>query len=94
MGHELRTRLCHEMDIEYPIFSVGFGDGARPGLVAAVSNAGGFGVLGAGGTGEGTVIGKRTSINGAPQEWPRYAVGAIPPDFERDLVRDAEAALK
>ena len=35
--------------IEYPVFSVGFGAGARAELVAAVSNAGGFGVLGASG---------------------------------------------
>ena len=32
--------------IEYPVFSVGFGMGAGPELTAAVSNAGGFGVLG------------------------------------------------
>jgi NAD(P)H-dependent flavin oxidoreductase YrpB (nitropropane dioxygenase family) len=42
----LRTPLCRELGIEYPIFSVGFGAGAGPELVAVVSNAGGFGVLG------------------------------------------------
>lgn len=42
----LRTALCREFGIEYPVFSVGFGMGAGPELVAAVSNAGGFGVLG------------------------------------------------
>lgn len=42
----LKTPLCHQLDIEYPIFSVGFGRGAGPELVAAVSNAGGCGVLG------------------------------------------------
>lgn len=46
MGHELRTRLCETLGIEYPVFSVGFGEGAGPELVAAVSNASGFGVLG------------------------------------------------
>lgn len=46
MGVELRTPLCRLMGVDYPIFSVGFGDGACPELVAAVSNAGGFGVLG------------------------------------------------
>lgn len=49
MARQLRTPLCQELGIDYPIFSLGFGDGARPELVAAVSNAGGFGVLGAGG---------------------------------------------
>jgi NAD(P)H-dependent flavin oxidoreductase YrpB (nitropropane dioxygenase family) len=42
----LRTPLCRELGIDYPIFSVGFGAGAGPELAAAVSNAGAFGVLG------------------------------------------------
>jgi nitronate monooxygenase/enoyl-[acyl-carrier protein] reductase II len=41
--------MCEEMGIEYPIFSVGFGSAAGPDLAAAVSNAGGFGVLGVSG---------------------------------------------
>jgi NAD(P)H-dependent flavin oxidoreductase YrpB (nitropropane dioxygenase family) len=40
--------LCRQLGIDYPIWSVGFG-GAGPELVAAVSSAGGFGVLGANG---------------------------------------------
>jgi NAD(P)H-dependent flavin oxidoreductase YrpB (nitropropane dioxygenase family) len=47
----LRTPLCDLLGIEYPILSVGFGRSAGPELVASVSNAGGFGVLGAGGWG-------------------------------------------
>lgn len=42
----LTTPLCRELGIEYPIFNVGFGLSARPEIAAAVSNAGGFGVLG------------------------------------------------
>ena len=42
----LHTPLCRTLGIDYPIFSVGFADGAGPELVAAVSNAGGCGVLG------------------------------------------------
>jgi nitronate monooxygenase len=42
----LRTPLCHLMGIAYPIFSVGMGPVAGPELAAAVSNAGGGGVLG------------------------------------------------
>ncbi len=46
----LKTVLCRQLGIEYPIFSVGFGGGmAGPDLVAAVSNAGACGVLGMGG---------------------------------------------
>jgi NAD(P)H-dependent flavin oxidoreductase YrpB (nitropropane dioxygenase family) len=43
----LLTPRCHDLEIEYPVFSVGFGTGAGPELVAAVSNAGGYGVPGA-----------------------------------------------
>ncbi len=46
----LKTALCRQLGIEYPIFSVGMGGGmAGPALVAAVSNAGACGVLGMGG---------------------------------------------
>ena len=46
----LKTALCRQLGIEYPIFSVGMGGGmAGPELVAAVSNAGACGVLGMGG---------------------------------------------
>jgi NAD(P)H-dependent flavin oxidoreductase YrpB (nitropropane dioxygenase family) len=46
----LKTALCRQLGIAYPIFSVGFGGGmAGPELAAAVSNAGGCGVLGMGG---------------------------------------------
>ena len=42
----LRTALCRQLGIECPIFSVGFALMAGPDLAAAVSNAGGCGVLG------------------------------------------------
>jgi nitronate monooxygenase len=45
----MRTPLCDLLGIEHPILSVGFGAGARAELASAVSNAGGFGVLGASG---------------------------------------------
>jgi NAD(P)H-dependent flavin oxidoreductase YrpB (nitropropane dioxygenase family) len=46
----LKTALCRQLGIEYPIFSVGMGGGmAGPELTAAVSNAGGCGVFGGGG---------------------------------------------
>src|SRR5207244_11555432 len=47
MAQGLRTPLCRDLGIEYPIFSAGMGTGAGPDLAAAVSNAGGFGVVGA-----------------------------------------------
>lgn len=46
----LKTALCQQLGIAYPIFSVGMGGGmAGPELAAAVSNAGACGVLGMGG---------------------------------------------
>lgn len=42
----LRTKLCDLLEIEYPIILAGMGDVARARLVAAVSNAGGLGVIG------------------------------------------------
>src|SRR2546428_2994272 len=47
MAQGLRTPLCRDLGIEYPIFSAGMGTGAGPDRAAAVSNAGGFGVIGA-----------------------------------------------
>jgi len=42
----LRTPLCDLLGIEYPIISAGMGGPAGPTLAAAVSNAGGLGVIG------------------------------------------------
>jgi len=42
----LRTPLCDGLGIDVPILSAGMGSVAGPDLVAAVSEAGGFGVLG------------------------------------------------
>jgi NAD(P)H-dependent flavin oxidoreductase YrpB (nitropropane dioxygenase family) len=49
MEQRLRSPLCELLGIPHPILSAGIGSGARAELVAAVSNAGGFGVLGASG---------------------------------------------
>jgi nitronate monooxygenase len=42
----LKTELCRTLGIEHPVFSAGIGAASGPELVAAVSNAGGCGVLG------------------------------------------------
>lgn len=42
----LNTGLCRQLGIEYPILSVGMGMAAGADLAAAVSNAGGCGVIG------------------------------------------------
>ncbi len=43
----LHTRICELFEIEYPIVLAGMGGASTPELAAAVSNAGGLGVLGA-----------------------------------------------
>ena len=43
----LRTPLCDLLGIEYPILLAGMGGASTPELAAAVSNAGGLGILGA-----------------------------------------------
>lgn len=43
----LHTKLCDILEIEYPVILAGMGSVASAELVAAVSNAGGLGVLGA-----------------------------------------------
>ena len=44
---KIKTALCDLLEIEYPVMLAGMGAFAMPDLVAAVSNAGGLGVLGA-----------------------------------------------
>ncbi len=46
-----RTPICHLFGIEYPIVLAGMGSASTPELAAAVSNAGGLGVLGCAGLG-------------------------------------------
>lgn len=46
----LQTPVCRDLGIEFPILSVGMGWLAGPELAAAVSNAGGCGVVGMAGT--------------------------------------------
>jgi NAD(P)H-dependent flavin oxidoreductase YrpB (nitropropane dioxygenase family) len=49
-SHMLKTRFCREIGIEYPIVSAPLGGGnAGPEIAAAVSEAGGLGLLGMGG---------------------------------------------
>jgi nitronate monooxygenase len=49
VAHSIRTPVCELLGIDVPILSVGFGFPAGPELVAAVSGAGGLGVLGGSG---------------------------------------------
>jgi NAD(P)H-dependent flavin oxidoreductase YrpB (nitropropane dioxygenase family) len=43
----LHTRICELFGIEVPIVLAGMGGASTPALAAAVSNAGGLGILGA-----------------------------------------------
>jgi len=46
MHHPLHTPVCDQLGIEYPIFLAGMGGVSLSKLVAAVSNAGGLGIIG------------------------------------------------
>jgi NAD(P)H-dependent flavin oxidoreductase YrpB (nitropropane dioxygenase family) len=43
----LKSRICEMLGIRYPILLAGMGGASVPALAAAVSNAGGLGVMGA-----------------------------------------------
>ena len=49
MDVRFRTRICDLLGIELPIIGAGTGSIATPELAAAVTNAGGFGMMGAAG---------------------------------------------
>jgi nitronate monooxygenase len=87
----LRTRLCRELGIEYPIFSVGFGVSAGPELVGAVSGAGGCGVLGGSGLPAEEIrrrIGRARELTDRP-----FGVNLIIADFEDPLASDEDRAF-
>src|SRR6266487_1158432 len=46
LAHMLKTRVCSLFGIEHPVVLGGMAGGTDPELVAAVSNAGGLGVMG------------------------------------------------
>jgi len=77
----LTTPFCTRLGIEAPVFSVGFGTGAGPELAAAVSNAGGCGVLG--GTGMGALLGPRIERTRELTERP-FGVNFILHDEQRE----------
>src|SRR5207245_10948162 len=95
----LPTPLCRELAIDVPILSAGMGSLAGPDLVAAVSEAGGFGVLGVSGASSEVVrerIGRTRALTGRP-----FGVNVIIDDVgwatseeDRELVRvEVESAV-
>src|SRR5947209_8433419 len=95
----LRTPLCRELGIDVPILSAGMGSLAGPDLVAAVSEAGGFGVLGVSGASS-EVVRERIGRTRALTERP-FGVNVIIDDVgwatseeDRELVRgEVESAV-
>jgi nitronate monooxygenase len=47
----VRTEVCELFGIEHPVLLAGMGTASTPELAAAVSNAGGLGIMGAAGLG-------------------------------------------
>lgn len=58
----LRTPLCDLLEVEHPIMLAGMGGVSYAELVAAVSNAGGYGVLGMAGTGPDFIRGQMRQV--------------------------------
>lgn len=87
----LRTPLCRQLGIEYPIFSVGFGISAGPELVSAVSDAGGCGVLGGSGL-PADEIRRRIARVGELTDRP-FGVNVIIAELEQPHSSDEDRAL-
>jgi nitronate monooxygenase len=88
----LRTPLCDALGIEGPILSAGMGSVAGPELVAAVSEAGGFGVIGVSGASPESVrkaIGRTRELTSRPFGVNVIIdeVGWAPSTEDRELVR-------
>lgn len=64
-GRAIRTRICDLLGIEHPILLGGMASGTSAALVAAVSNAGGFGTLGASSLSAAEVRGQIAAIRAA-----------------------------
>jgi len=80
----LHTRLCDILGIEYPVILAGMGAYAGPTLVAAVSNAGGLGVIGATGVPEDKLaewIRKTKSLTSKPFGVD-LLIPSLPPGFD------------
>ena len=94
MGRDLQTPLCEVLGIRYPIFSAGIGIAAVPELAAAVSAAGGFGVLGCSGM-EVDEVARRVTLTRALTHSP-FGVNVIIDESEegdRDLLTKQLTAI-
>jgi NAD(P)H-dependent flavin oxidoreductase YrpB (nitropropane dioxygenase family) len=93
------TRLAREYGVEFPFVSAGMGFIALPELVAAVSNAGGLGLLGWSGRDDktppqpepGLVIGQ-TDLFGHPHPMPKFSVALPTPETTGDFEQMCMAA--
>jgi len=95
MGVDVRTQLCQMLGIAFPILSVGFGSAAGPELAAAVSNAGGFGVLGASGMEPAEIrrrIAKTRKLTGLPFGI-NFIIDEEAPEDRAYLLDEVDAAI-
>ena len=87
----LRTPLCEQLAIEYPILSAGFAYSAVPELVAAVSGAGACGVLG-GSSIPAPAITERVERTRALTDRP-FGLNLIVAAFEQSTFTDEDRAV-
>ncbi len=84
----LKTRLCDLLGIDHPIISAPMGSGAGAELVAAVSEAGGFGLIGMGPRDDPVWL--REQIQAARERTSRpFGVGFITPLVNPEVLRVA-----
>ncbi len=76
----LHPPLCDILDIKYPILLAGMGGASTPELAAAVSNAGGLGILGAAALGPDELaewIQRTRKLTSQPFGWGRIATRLV-----------------
>ena len=96
-GAVLSTPLCEVLGIDLPIFNVGFGAGAPAGLAAAVSNAGGCGVIGSGSLPLNAVRGeihRLREMTGRPFGINVIIAGLADPDWAPSIERRIEMCFE
>ena len=84
MGGHLCTRVCDLLDCRYPVVLAGMGGVARSELVAAITNAGGFGFLGMVREPPSLIRKEVQAVRRATSQ--RFGVNLIPAATDRELL--------
>ena len=91
----LQTRLCEQLGIDLPIFGAGTGAIATTRLAAAITNAGGFGMIGVGADPLSRVLERIRELRGLTRGPVGGLVREVLPAAEivRRIAAEAEAVI-